>query len=184
MTLNQEWNLGEDRAVALRNPIIATGATLISSEPELSFDVPAISVGELPIWLSGIRTVAPNGSGPYVWDYKPTLTSTSNDPKTYSLVLTDGQQQYVANYCLPTTVGISADRSGLTALTGSFFAQAVAKNSAVLADALPTSPFLSGRLWLASVYANASAINSDTVANTRPSGGTAYNYLLDFDLSL
>lgn len=184
VTLNQEWNLGEDRAVALRNPIISTGATLISSEPELSFDVPAISVGELPIWLSGIRTVSPTGVGPYVYDYKPTLTSTSNSPQSYSLVITDGQQQYVASYCLPTTIGISADRSGLTALTGSFFSQAVAKNSATLADALPTSSFLAGRLWLASVYSNAAAINSDTSAGVRPTGGTAYNYLLDFDLSL
>jgi len=184
IALNQEWNLGEDRAVALRNPIISTGATLISSEPELTFDVPAISVGELPVWLSGVQTVTPSGAGPYIWDFKPTLTSTSNAPKSYSIVTTDGQQQYVANYCLPTTLGLSADKAGLTGLTGTVFAQAVAKNSATLADALPTSPFLSGRLWLASVYSNAAAIASDTTTNTRPTGGTAYNYLLDFDLSL
>jgi hypothetical protein len=183
VSLNQEYELGAERSVALRNPIIATVSTLVSSNPELSISVPAVSVGELPIWLSGIRAVSPSGAGPYIWDYKPSLTA-SNSPQSYSIVLTDGQQQFVANYCLPTTVGITADRNGLTSLSATLFAQAVAKNSATLADPVPTSPFLAGALWTPSVYASGSAFNADITTNTQPTGGSAYSYFLDFDLSL
>lgn len=183
VALNREYELGAERSVALRTPIIATVSTLVSSNPELTLDVPAISVGELPIWLSGVRAVSPTGAGPYVWDYKPSLTAT-NSPQSYSVVLTDGQQQYVANYCLPTSIGISADRNGLTSLSATLFAQSVAKNSAVLADPVPTSPFLAGALWSPSVYTNAAAFLADITGGTQPSGGTSYSYFLDFDLSL
>ncbi len=184
VTLGREHELGAERSVALRNPILVGGTTLVSSNPELSLSVPAVSVGELPIWLSGIRGVSPTGAGPYIWDYKPTLTSASNSPQSYSIVLTDGQQQYVANYCLPTTIGITADRTGLTSLSATLFAQAIAKNSATLADPVPTSPFLAGALWQPSVYADAAAFNTDIVSGTQPTGGSAYSYFLDFDLSL
>ena len=185
ISLNQEWDLGEDRSVALRNPIVAGGSTLISSEPEVSLEVPAISVGELPVWFSGMDAATITGaSAPYTWDFKPVMTNTSNSPTSYSLQVGDGQQAYAVTYVLPTELSIKADRSGLTSLSVSAFAQAVAKDSTATTEGVPTSPFLSGRLWKPYVYTNAAAFAADITTSTIPTGGTAYNYVLDFDLKI
>jgi hypothetical protein len=165
--------LGAERSVALRNPLIGSTGTIVSIEPTLSATVPAVSVGELPLWLSMLGTATPSGTAtPYIWDYDWSMTA-SNNPTSYSLVATDGQQQYVANYCLAESITIAADRNGLTNLSANLFAQNVAKNSATLAEGTPTSPFMAGRLW--------NAFQSGTVFPGTASG-TAYNYLLDFSL--
>jgi hypothetical protein len=165
--------LGAERSVALRNPLIATTGTIVSVEPTLSATVPAISVGELPIWLSMTRTDTPSGTAaPYEWDYDYSMTA-ANSPTSYSLVATDGVQQYVANYCLAESITIAADRSGLTNLSANLFAQTIAKSSATLADGTPTSPFMAGRLWNAYQHGTAFPGTAD---------GTAYEYLLDFSL--
>ena len=183
ITIGQEWDWGDDRTVGLRNKVLTGGGTLISSAPEVSLDVPAVSIGELPVWLSGIRTVTPSGAGPYTWDFKPTLTSTSNSPKSMTFVVGDGVQQYLLNYVLPTEISIKADRSGLTSLSASAFANSIAKNSDALAAPVPTSKMLSGRLWKLFTYATAADFSTDIAAGT-PTGGTQYTYLLDFDLKL
>jgi len=165
--------LGAERSVALRNPLISTTGAIVSTEPTLSATVPAVSIGELPLWLSMLGTATPSGTAtPIIWDYDWSMTA-SNNPKSYTLIATDGLQQYAANYVLAESITISADRSGLTSLSASLFAQDIAKNSAVLAETTPTSPFLAGRLW--------SAYQSGTVFPGTASG-TAYNYLLDFSL--
>ena len=165
--------LGAERSVALRNPLISTTGTIVSVEPTLSATVPAVSVGELPIWLSMLGTATPAGTAaPYIWDYDWSMTA-SNNPKSYTLIATDGVQAYAANYCLAESLTIAADRSGLTNLSASLFAQNIAKNSATLAETTPTSGFLAGRLW--------TAFQSGTVFPGTASG-TAYNYLLDFSL--
>jgi hypothetical protein len=165
--------LGAERSVALRNPLISTTATIVSVEPTLSATVPAVSVGELPIWLSMTDGVSPSGTAaPYAWDFDYSMTA-ANNPNSYSLVATDGVQQYVANYCLAESITIAADRSGLTNLSANLFAQRIEKNSATLADGTPTSPFMAGRLW--------TAFQSGT-AFPGTATGTAYEYLLDFSL--
>jgi hypothetical protein len=165
--------LGAERSVALRNPLISTTATIVSVEPTLSATVPAVSIGELPIWLSMTRTDTPSGTAaPYEWDYDYSMTA-ANSPTSYSLVATDGIQQYVANYCLAESITIAADRSGLTNLSANLFAQRIEKNSATLADGTPTSPFMAGRLWNAYQHGTAFPGTAD---------GTAYEFLLDFSL--
>ena len=165
--------LGTERSVALRNPLIGTTGTIVSVEPTLSATVPAVSVGELPIWLSMLGTATPAGTAaPYIWDYDFSMTA-SNNPTSYTLIATDGVQAYAANYCLAESLTIAADRSGLTNLSASLFAQSIAKNSATLAETTPTSGFLAGRLW--------TAFQSGTVF-PGTAAGTAYNYLLDFSL--
>ena len=165
--------LGAERSVALRNPLIATTGTIVSVEPTLSATVPAVSVGELPIWMSMLGTATPAGTAaPYIWDYDFSMTA-SNNPTSYTLIATDGTQAYAANYCLAESLTIAADRSGLTNLSASLFAQSIAKNSATLAETTPTSGFLAGRLW--------TAFQSGTVF-PGTAAGTAYNYLLDFSL--
>jgi hypothetical protein len=54
--------LGTERSVALRNPLIGSTGTIVSIEPSLSATVPAVSVGELPIWLSMTDAVTPSGT--------------------------------------------------------------------------------------------------------------------------
>ena len=165
--------LGTERSVALRNPLIGSTGTIVSVEPTLSATVPAVSVGELPLWLSMTRTDAPSGTAaPYEWDYDYSMT-TANSPTSYTLIATDGTQAYAANYCLAESITIAADRNGLTNLSASLFAQQIAKNSATLADGTPTSPFMSGRLWNAFQHGSTFPGTTD---------GTAYEYLLDFSL--
>jgi len=184
ITIGKTWELGAERSVSLRNPIVATTATLVSNEPELSVSVPAISVGELPIWLSmmGSATVA-GTAAPYTWDFNPTMGTGSNNPKSFSFISADavggtaaGGNAYLLNYCLPTEISISADRSSLTALSANLFAQDVAATTAVPAAStvVPTSPFMSGRLWNVAV---------GTALGTA-STWTPYNYVLDFNLTL
>jgi hypothetical protein len=165
--------LGAERSVALRNPLISTTGTIVSIEPTLSATVPAVSVGELPIWLSMTRgTAAAGTASPYAWDYDYSMT-VANAPQSYTLVATDGVQQYAVNYCLAESITIAADRSGLTNLSANLFAQNVAKNSATLAEGTPTSQFMAGRLWNAYQHGTAFPGTAD---------GTAYEYLLDFSL--
>lgn len=173
ITTGTTIDLGPERSVALRNPLIATTGTIVSVEPTISATVPAVSIGELPIWLSMTKTVSPSGTAaPYAWDYNYSMTA-ANDPKSYSLVATDGQQQYVVNYCLAESITIAADRSGLTNLSANLFGQTITKSSATLADGTPTSPFMAGRLWNAYQHGTAFPGTAD---------GTAYTYLLDFSL--
>jgi hypothetical protein len=165
-------DLGPERSVALRNPLLSNTATLVSVEPTISASVPAVSIGELPIWLSMTKTVTPGTASPYAWDYNYSMT-TANNPKTYSLVATDGQQQYVVDYCLAESITIAADRSGLTNLSANLFGQTIEKNSATLADGTPTSPFMAGRLW--NCYQSGTTFPGTAT-------GTAFQYLLDFSL--
>jgi len=165
-------DLGAERSVALRNPLIGSTGTITATEPTLSATVPAVSVGELPLWLSMTRGTAATGAGPYLWDFDYSMT-TANSPQSYTLVATDGIQQYAVDYCLAESITIAADRSGLTNLSANLFAQDVAKNTATLAEATPTSPFMAGRLWTAFQHASTFPGTAD---------GTAFNYLLDFSL--
>ena len=164
---------GAELSVALRNPLISTTAVVVSADPTLSVSVPAISIGELPIWLSMHKTVSPSGTvAPYAFDYDISMTA-SNSPTSYTLVATDGQQQFAVNYCLSESTTIAADRSGLTSLSANLFGQTIAKSTAVLADGTPASPFMPGRLW--------NCFQSGTVFPGTASG-TAFTYLLDYSL--
>jgi hypothetical protein len=96
-----------------------------------------------------------------------------NNPTSYTMVATDGQQQFALPYCLVESLTIAADRSGLTNLSANMFAQTIQKSTAVLAEGLPTSPFMAGRLW--------NAYQSGTVFPGTASG-TAMTYLLDYSL--
>lgn len=173
ITTGTTIELGADRSVALRNPLISTTATVVSTEPTISATVPAISVGELPIWLSMTKTAAPSGTAtPYIYDYDYSMTA-ANSPTSYTLVATDGNQQFALNYALAESITISADRSALTSLSANLFSQSIAKNAATLADGVPASPFMAGRLW--------NAYQSGTVF-PGTAAGTALTYLLDFNL--
>jgi hypothetical protein len=183
ISLNQEWDLGAERSIALRNPIVAGNSTLISKEPEISVSVPAVSIDELSVWLGMATSAAVVGTAaPYAWTYDWAMGTAQNNPTSYSFISMDalggtaaGGNAYLLNYCLPTSLSISADRSSLTTLSATLFAQDVAASTAVpaAATAVPSSKFLSGRLWQ---VATGTALNTGTF--------TSYNYALDFELTL
>lgn len=183
ITIGKTWEIGEERSVALRTPIIATTATLTANEPELSVSVPAVSIDELSIWLGMAFSPTITGTAaPYTWTYQPAMGTASNSPTSYSFVSMDsptgtasGGNAYLLNYCLPTELSISADRSGLTALSATLFAQNVAETTTApaAATAVPTSKFLSGRLWN---VATGTALATGTFSS--------YEYALDFGLTV
>lgn len=183
ITIGKSWEIGEERSVGLRNPIVATTATLTANEPELSVSVPAVSIDELSVWLGMAFSPTITGTAaPYTWTFQPSMGSASNSPTSYSFISMDafggtaaGGNAYLLNYCLPTEISITAERSGLTALSATLFAQNVAETttSPAAATAVPTSKFLSGRLWN---VATGTALATGTFSS--------YDYALDFSLSM
>jgi hypothetical protein len=183
ITLGQTWELGEERSIAYRSPIIATQASLISNEPEISVSVPAASIDETSIWLG--MAFAPSISGtasPYTWTTDPSNGTASQSPTSYSFISQDalggtasGGNAYLINYAMPTEISISAERSGLTSLTATLFAQNVVETTTnpAASTAIPTSVFMPGRLWKVAV---GTALATGTF--------TDYGYALDFGLTI
>lgn len=167
--------LGEDRAVALRNPILGTTAVVVSKEPTISLDAPSLSLEDWVFYLQGIKAVSPSGAAnPYTWTYDISMTA-SNSPKSYSLVVTDGAQAFLTNYTMLTSLSLSADRNGSTTARAEFFAQTLAKDSTTLADTVQSSvTYMPGRLWKPYFHTSFPTVSE----------GTAYSYLLDWSLDI
>jgi hypothetical protein len=183
ITLGRTWEIGEERSIGYRTPIVATTATLVSNEPELSVNVPAVSIDEASVWYG--MAFAPTITGtaaPYTWTIDPSNGTASQSPTSYSFISQDalggtasGGNAYLINYALPTEIVLTADRSGLTALSATLFAQNVAETATnpAASTAIPTSAFLPGRLWKVAI---GTALATGTF--------TDYGYALDFSLTL
>jgi hypothetical protein len=183
ITLGKTWDLGEERSIAYRAPIIATQATLVSNEPEVSVSVPAASIDEASIWYG--MAFAPSISGtvaPYTWTIDPSNGTASQSPTSYSFISQDalggtasGGNAYLITYAMPTEISISAERSGLTSLTATLFAQNVTETTTnpAASTAIPTSVFMPGRLWKVAL---GTALATGTF--------TDYGYALDLSLTL
>lgn len=183
ITLGKTWELGEERSIAYRAPIIATGATLVSNEPEISVSVPAASLDEASIWYG--MAFSPSISGtvaPYTWTYDPSNGTASQSPTSFSFISQDalggtagGGNAYLITYAMPTEISISAERSGLTSLTATLFAQNVTETTTnpAASTAIPTSVFMPGRLWKVAI---GTALATGTF--------TDYGFALDFSLTL
>jgi hypothetical protein len=140
-----------------------------------------VTTDDLAIWLGAIEKTAggtPTGTAaPYTWTRAIGMSSTTNAPASLHAIVADGNQSYYVNGILPTSITIGAEASGLTTLSGSFFAKSVAKTSVAPDDALPSSAnALAGRLWQLS-YGTA-ALSAGT------SGGTAFTHLYSWSLEL
>jgi hypothetical protein len=167
--------VGQDRSVALRNPILSSTNVVVSQEPTISLDAPSLSLEDWVFYLQGIKAVSPVGAAnPYTWTYDISMTA-SNSPKSYSIVMTDGVQAFVTNYSMLTSLSISADRNGLTTARAEFFAQSLAKDSTTLADTVQSSvTYMPGRLWKPYFHTSFPSVSE----------GTAYSYLLDWSLDI
>jgi hypothetical protein len=169
---NQTIELGEDRAVALRNPILSSTNVVISQDPTLSIDVPSLSLEDWAVWMQGTKAVSATGTGPYTYSYDLSLTAT-NSPKSWTMIVTDGQQAFKTNYSMATSCSISADRNGLTTARLDLFAQAIAKDSTTLADTVDsTVTYMAGRLWKPYFHTSFPTVSQ----------GTAYSYFTEWSI--
>jgi hypothetical protein len=183
ISLGRTYEIGEERSIAYRNPIVATTATLVSVEPEISVTVPAVSIDEASIWYGMAFSPSISGTAaPYTWTIDPSNGTASQSPTSYSFISQDafggtasGGNAYLINYALPTEIVLTADRSGLTALSATLFAQNVAETTTnpAASTAIPTSAFLPGRLWKVAI---GTALATGTF--------TDYGYALDFSLTI
>jgi hypothetical protein len=86
-----------------------------------------------------------------------------------------GGNQYLLSYVMPTETTLTFDRNGMTSLSANFFAQNLAESTATVAAStvIPSSKFLSGRLWN---IATGTAFSTGTFTN--------FQYALDASLTL
>jgi len=183
ITLGRTWELGEERSIAYRAPIVATQATLISNEPELSVSVPAASIDEASIWFGMAFEPSISGTAsPYTWTIDPSNGTASQNPSSYSFIsqdalggTTNGGNAYLITGALPTELTISAERSGLTSMSATLFAQNVAETTTnpAASTAIPTSVFMPGRLWKVAI---GTALATGTF--------TDFGYALDMGVTL
>jgi hypothetical protein len=183
ITLGRTWELGEERSIAYRAPIIATTATLVSNEPEVSVSVPAASIDEASIWYGMAFSASISGTvAPYTWTFDPSNGTASQSPTSYSFISQDalggtagGGNAYLITYAMPTEISISAERSGLTSMSATLFAQNVTETTTnpAASTAIPTSVFMPGRLWKVAI---GTALATGTFVD--------YGYALDLSLTL
>lgn len=176
INLGQTWDLGEDRTIGVRTPIVTGRSTLTETAPEFSLEAPAIPTDELPIYLSAIQEITPvdNEDGSWTWTWVPGMSSSATAPASLHALVTDGNQGYHVKGILPTTVSLSAESGGLTSFGFSGFAKSVDKSASVPTVGLPavTPRSIAGRTWTA---------YTETAFAT---GDTAFDYLYDWSLEL
>ena len=127
----------------------------------------------LPIAFDALATITPTGAGPYVWTWSPTQADVDTY-KGYSLLLTDGVQQYVAKGCVPTEITFSGDGDG-TLQSGVTWAAIDIATNADANTAVPATPQLvPARLFL---------LYTDT-AFPDGSGDTEYDHLMSFNVTI
>lgn len=183
ITLGKTWEIGEERSLGYRNPIISTTATLISNEPEISVSVPAVSIDEASIWFGmAFSPTITGASAPYTWTIDPSNGTASQSPTSYSFISQDafggtagGGNAYLISYAMPTELSLSVERSSLTSLSATLFAQNVTETTTnpAASTAIPTSAFMPGRLWKVAI---GTALATGTF--------TDYGYALDVNLTL
>ena len=182
LNLGLEYDTGADRSVALRNPVVASRVVGIAENPELTLEAPAATTDDLAIYYTMLQNVnsagTPSGTAaPYTWAIPVGMTSSAQAPKSYSAILGDGNQNYLVNGILPTSLTISAEASGLTSVSVAAFAKSVAKTAYTTGESLPSGArALPGRLWTAS-YGTA-------FLSAGTAGGTAFTHLFDWNLEL
>jgi hypothetical protein len=176
INLGQTWDIGEDRTVGVRTPVITGRATLTETSPEFSLEAPAIPTDELPIYLSAIQEITPvdNEDGSWTWTWTPGMDGSATAPASLHALVTDGNQGYHVTGILPSSITLSAESGGLTSFGFAGFAKDVAKTATAVSAGLPsvTPRSIAGRTWTA--YTETSFATGDT----------AFDYLYDWSLEL
>jgi hypothetical protein len=176
LNLGQTWDIGEDRTIGVRTPVVSGRSTLTETAPEISLEAPAIPTDELPIYLSSAETITPvdNEDGSWTWTWTPLMDGTSGDPTNLHAIVTDGNQAYHVKGILPTAITLSAESGGLTSFGYTGFAKSITKTAEVVSAGLPaiTPRSIAGRTWTA---------YTESAWGT---GDSAFDYLYDWSLEL
>ena len=167
-------DLGETISVGKRTAIQANQPTITGKAPILTIAEGPASMRTLPLIFDAIGA-STTGAGPYTWTWSPT----QGDVDTlvfYSFLVTDGVQKYLVRDAAPTEITMSADATGLLQAGATFAATVAATSALSFPTAIPTNPFLAGRLMKLSTDTN-----FPDVAGT---GATDYASIYNFNLSI
>ena len=166
--------LAEDISVGKRTAIQAGAVTVTGKNPVVTIGEAPVSLRMLPIILDSLGAGV-TGAGPYTWTWSPT----QGDVDTavyYSMLMTDGVQQYKVVGAAPTEVTLSADASGILQAGATFAAKSVSATSETFPTTINAQPMLAGRLLNLSVDSN--------FPDKSGTGATDYGYLMSFNLSV
>jgi len=169
-------DLGETVSVGKRTAIQASQPTITGKAPILTIAEGPASMRTLPLIFDAIGATTAGTASPYTWTWSPT----QGDVDTlvfYSFLVEDGVQKYLVRDAAPTEITLSADASGLLQAGATFAATTAATSVLAFPTAIPTNPFLAGRLMKL------------TTTSTFPAKGstptpTTYSSIYNFNLSI
>jgi len=167
-------DLGETISVGKRTAIQASQPTITGKAPIITIAEGPASMRTLPLIFDAIGA-STTGAGPYTWTWSPT----QGDVDTlvfYSFLVTDGVQKYLVRDAAPTEITISADATGLLQAGATFAATTAATSALAFPTAIPTNPFLAGRLMKLSTDTN--------FPDKTGTGATDYASIYNFNLSI
>jgi hypothetical protein len=167
-------DLGETISVGKRTAIQANQPTITGKAPILTIAEGPASMRTLPLIFDAIGA-STTGAGPYTWTWSPT----QGDVDTlvfYSFLVTDGVQKILVRDAAPTEITLSADASGLLQAGATFAATVAATSALAFPTAIPTNPFLAGRLMKLSTDTN--------FPDKSGTGATDYASIYNFNLSI
>ena len=167
-------DLGETVSVGKRTAIQASQPTITGRAPIITIAEGPASMRTLPLIFDAIGA-STTGAGPYTWTWSPT----QGDVDTlvfYSFLVEDGVQKYLVRDAAPTEITMSADATGLLQAGATFAATTAATSALAFPTAIPTNPFLAGRLMKLSTDTN--------FPDKAGTGATNYSSIYNFNLSI
>jgi hypothetical protein len=167
-------DLGETLSVGKRTAIQASQPTITGKAPIITIAEGPASMRTLPLIFDAIGA-STTGAGPYTWTWSPT----QGDVDTlvfYSFLVEDGVQKYLVRDAAPTEITMSADATGLLQAGATFAATTAATSVLAFPTAIPTNPFLAGRLMKLSTDTN--------FPDKAGTGATAYASIYNFNLTI
>ena len=167
-------DLGETISVGKRTAIQASQPTITGKAPILTIAEGPASMRTLPLIFDAIGATT-TGAGPYTWTWSPT----QGDVDTlvfYSFLVEDGVQKYLVRDAAPTEITLSTDANGLLQAGATFAATTAATSALAFPTAIPTNPFLAGRLMKLSTDTN--------FPDKACTGATNYSSIYNFNLSI
>ena len=167
-------DLGETVSVGKRTAIQASQPVITGKAPIITIAEGPASMRTLPLIFDAIGA-STTGAGPYTWTWSPT----QGDVDTlifYSFLVEDGVQKYLVRDAAPTEITMSADATGLLQAGATFAATTAATSALAFPTAIPTNPFLAGRLMRLSTDTN--------FPDKSGTGATNYSTIYNFNLSI
>ena len=182
IAFGEEWDLGSDRTIGIRNPVVQGYQTLTAKNPTISLESPAVPTDELPYYLSMLQEATSSDVDGLAktWVYDLGGEVTVEPPTSMAAIISDGNDNFLVNGIALTSLELSAQSSGTTSLSASGFAKSISNDDIGPATVgFPTiSPrAMAGRVWQAKLWAAFPYSVPETT-------GTAFEHLYDWSLSL